>query len=69
MRAHLGADAGALDAVDDDAVFRFESLANHAQALIERPQHHGTCLHRVVRLHHEDDLARLVGRDRDIRYQ
>ena len=69
MRRDLGADAGALHAVDDDAVLGLEPLADHAQALIERPEHHRPCLHRVVGLDHEHDLARLVGGDRGIRNQ
>ena len=69
MRADLGADAGALQAVDDHAVLRLQPLADHAQALVERPERHRLCLHRVVVLDHENDLARLVGRDRRIRQQ
>ena len=69
MRAHLGADAGALQAVDDHAVFRLQPLADHAQAFVERPEHHRLRLDRVVVLDHEHDLARLVGGDRRIRQQ
>ena len=69
MRGHLGADAGALQAVDDHAVFRLQALADHAQAFVERPERHRLRLDRIVVLDDEHDLARLVGRDRRIRQQ
>ena len=69
VRAHLCADAGALQPVDDHAVFRLQPLADHAQAFVERPEHDRFCLHRVVVLDHEHDLARLVGGDRGIGQQ
>ena len=65
----FGADAGALEAVDDHLVFRLQPLANDAQAFVERTQRHGPCLDGVVVLHDKHDLARLVGGDRGIRQQ
>ena len=69
LRAHLGADPGALQAVDDHAVFRLQAFADHAQALVERPEHDRPRLHGVVVLDHEHDLARLIGGDGGIRQQ
>ena len=69
MRAHLGADARALEAVDDHAVLRLQPFADHPQAVVERPEHDRLRLHRVVVLDHEDDLARLIGGDGRIRQQ
>ena len=69
FRCHLVADAGTLQPVDDDMILRLEALANHAQPFIERPEHNRPCLHRVVFLDHEHDLARLVDGDSGVRDQ
>ena len=69
LRGHLGADADTLEAIDDDAVFGLEARADHAQAFIQRPELDRARFHGIVVLHHEHDLARLVGRDRRIRQQ
>ena len=69
LRIDLGADAGALQAVDDHAVLRLEALADHAQALVQRTEHHRPRLDRVVFLDHEHDLARLVGGNGGVRQQ
>ena len=69
VRAYLGPDARALQAIDDHPVFRLQALADHAQAVIERTEHDRPRLHGIVVLDHEHDLARLIGRNGDIRQQ
>ena len=69
VRADLRSDARALQALDNDAVFRFQAFANDAKTVIQRTQRDGPGFDGVIVLDDEHDLARLIGCDRAVRQQ
>src|ERR1700682_5131313 len=69
VRTDFRADARTLQPIDNHPVFRLQAVADHAQALIERPKRYLPRLDRIVVLDDENDLARLIARNRGIRQQ